>query len=236
MRAAPGDGDTAVRDLVARREPLFEFAIRSMLREHNLDSAEGRVAALQRTVPLVARIRREDLRDEYARRLAGWTSWDDIAMVVRRVRETAGAPGRAAAGRPRRREAPAAPRRRTTRGCTCSARRSRPRCRSPRSPARATTSCPSRRSPTPRSPRCTARCRRPAGCAAARGGSAWLEAVLAQCPPRSARWSPSWRWSRWSCPGATVGSATGTPPTRPATSPASSPGCGWCWSRPRSRS
>ncbi|HXV92580.1 MAG TPA: toprim domain-containing protein, partial [Pseudonocardia sp.] len=83
-------GDTAVRDLVARREPLFEFAIRSMLREHNLDTAEGRVAALQRTVPLVARIKREDLRDEYARRLAGWTSWDDIAMVVRRVREAAG--------------------------------------------------------------------------------------------------------------------------------------------------
>jgi DNA primase len=86
-------GDTAVRDLVARREPLFEFAIRSMLRDHDLDTAEGRVAALQRTVPLVARIKREDLRDEYARRLAGWTSWDDIAMVVRRVRETAGGDG-----------------------------------------------------------------------------------------------------------------------------------------------
>jgi DNA primase len=92
-------GDTAVRDLVARREPLFEFAIRSMLREHDLDTAEGRVAALQRCVPLVARIRREDLRDEYARRLAGWTSWDDIAMVVRRVRETAGAPAEPVRGR-----------------------------------------------------------------------------------------------------------------------------------------
>jgi DNA primase len=87
-----GSGETAVRDLVARREPLFEFAIRSMLRDHDLDTAEGRVAALQRCVPLVARIRREDLRDEYARRLAGWTSWDDIAMVVRRVRESAGVP------------------------------------------------------------------------------------------------------------------------------------------------
>ena len=85
-------GDTAVRDLVARREPIYEFAIRSVLREFDLDSAEGRVAALQRTVPLVARIKREELRDEYARRLAGWASWDDIAMVVRRVRETAGAP------------------------------------------------------------------------------------------------------------------------------------------------
>ena len=85
-------GDVAVRDLVARREPIYEFAIRSVLREFDLDTAEGRVAALQRTVPLVARIKREDLRDEYARRLAGWVSWDDIAMVVRRVREAAGAP------------------------------------------------------------------------------------------------------------------------------------------------
>jgi DNA primase len=103
-------GDTAVRDLVARREPLFEFAIRSMLRDHDLDTAEGRVAALQRCVPLVARIRREDLRDEYARRLAGWTSWDDIAMVVRRVRESAGAPAEPVRGRNgNRREAPSPP-------------------------------------------------------------------------------------------------------------------------------
>ncbi|ANY05380.1 DNA primase [Pseudonocardia sp. HH130630-07] len=93
-------GDAAVKDLVARREPLFEFAIRTELRSHDLSSAEGRVAALQRTVPLVARIKREDLRDEYARRLAGWVGWDDIAVVVRRVRETAGVP---AEGRSRRR-------------------------------------------------------------------------------------------------------------------------------------
>jgi DNA primase len=99
-------GDTAVRDLVARREPLFEFAIRSILRECKLDDAEGRIQALQRAVPIVAKIKREDLRDEYARRLAGWVGWDDIAMVVRRVREEAGVAA------PRRRSAaPAAPRR-----------------------------------------------------------------------------------------------------------------------------
>lgn len=99
-------GKTAVRDLVARREPLFEFAIRAELREHNLDTAEGRVAALQRCVPIVAQIRREELRDEYARRLAGWTGWPDEFAVVRRVRETAGVP----AERPRRSQpVPAAP-------------------------------------------------------------------------------------------------------------------------------
>ncbi len=96
-------GDASVRDLVARREPLFEFAIRTMLREHDLDTPEGRTNALRRTVPLVARIKREDLRDEYARRLAGWTGWPDEFAVVRRVREEAGAPAAAVRGR---REAP----------------------------------------------------------------------------------------------------------------------------------
>ncbi|MGE3286679.1 MAG: DNA primase [Pseudonocardia sp.] len=100
-------GDTAVRDLVARREPLYEFAIRSTLREHDLDTVEGRTAALRRLVPLVAKIKREELRDEYARRLAGWTGWDDIAMVVQRVREEAGVPAQRVRGR---REAPAPPR------------------------------------------------------------------------------------------------------------------------------
>jgi DNA primase len=100
-------GDTAVRDLVARRVPLYDFYIRAELDTHDLNSAEGRVAALQRTVPIVARIKREDLRDEYARRLAGWVGWEDIPMVVRRVRETAGAP---VDGSSRRRPAaPAAP-------------------------------------------------------------------------------------------------------------------------------
>lgn len=35
-------GDAALRDLVARRTPLFEFAIRAAIAEMDLDSAEGR--------------------------------------------------------------------------------------------------------------------------------------------------------------------------------------------------
>ena len=84
-------GDAAVRDLVARRIPLFEFAIKSMLRDYDLDSVDGQVAALQKTVPLVARIKDEAKRDGYAVKLAFWVGWQDEAMVVRRVRETAGA-------------------------------------------------------------------------------------------------------------------------------------------------
>jgi DNA primase len=83
-------GEVAVKDLVARRQRLIEFWIRSELAEHDLDAAEGRVDALRRAVPLVARIKEEALRDEYARLLAGWVGWEDIQTVVRRVRETAG--------------------------------------------------------------------------------------------------------------------------------------------------
>ncbi len=65
-------GDLALRDLIARRVPLFEFAIRSELALHKLDSAEGRINALNAAAPLVAQIRDKSLRPEYTRLLAGW--------------------------------------------------------------------------------------------------------------------------------------------------------------------
>src|SRR6201988_1670792 len=87
LRLASGEG--ALRELVARRTPLFEFAIRSALSEVDLDSAEGRVAALKRCVPMVGQIKDPTLRDEYARQLAGWVGWDDVAQVLDRVRSEA---------------------------------------------------------------------------------------------------------------------------------------------------
>src|ERR1700744_1237186 len=87
LRLASGDG--ALRDLVARRTPLFEFAIRTTLNDIDLDSAEGRVSALQRCVPIVAQIKDPTLRDEYARQLAGWVGWADVAQVIGRAREQA---------------------------------------------------------------------------------------------------------------------------------------------------
>ncbi|MFJ8912789.1 DNA primase [Amycolatopsis sp. NPDC102389] len=84
-------GDTAVRDLVARRIPLFEFAIKSMLKAFDLDSVDGQVAALQKTVPMVAGIKDRASRDGYASKLAWWVGWQDAAQVVNRVRGSAGA-------------------------------------------------------------------------------------------------------------------------------------------------
>jgi DNA primase len=84
-------GDDALRDLVARRKPMFEFAIRSLIPDGVVldNEPEAQVEALRRCVPLVARIRDYALRDEYARRLAGWTGWRDEGQVLARVREEA---------------------------------------------------------------------------------------------------------------------------------------------------
>ena len=100
LRLASGDG--ALRDLVARRTPLFEFAIRAALSEVDLDSAEGRVAALRRCVPMVAQIKDPTLRDEYARQLAGWVGWSDVAQVLGRVRGEAKNPTSQSRAKPRR--------------------------------------------------------------------------------------------------------------------------------------
>ncbi|HEX2497386.1 MAG: DNA primase [Actinomycetes bacterium] len=82
-------GDVALRDLVARRVPMFEFAIRSVLEPYDLDSAEDRVAALRRAVPMVASIRDRALRPEYTKRLAGWLGMD-IEPVAAAVAGIAG--------------------------------------------------------------------------------------------------------------------------------------------------
>jgi DNA primase len=83
-------GDEAVRALIERRVPLFEFAIKSTLAGYDLESAEGRVAALRDAAPVVAKIRDTALRPEYTRRLAGWLGMD-VETVARAV--TPGASG-----------------------------------------------------------------------------------------------------------------------------------------------
>ena len=81
-------GDVAVRDLIARRVPLFEFAIKSALKDFDLTTAEGRVQALGVAAPLVAKIRDASLRPEYARSLAGWIGME-VESVVAAVKKNA---------------------------------------------------------------------------------------------------------------------------------------------------
>jgi DNA primase len=88
-------GDSAVRDLIGTRRPLFEFAIRASLRRHNLDTVEGRIAALRESAPVVAQIRDAGIRPAYARELAGW-----LGMPVEEVSRAVGAAAKRAAQAP----------------------------------------------------------------------------------------------------------------------------------------
>jgi DNA primase len=80
-------GPEAVRDLVARRVPVFEFAIRSELAKHNLETNEGQLAALDAAAGGIARIKDRGLRDRYAVSLDRWLGILDEEFVLARVRE-----------------------------------------------------------------------------------------------------------------------------------------------------
>jgi DNA primase len=47
-------GEQAVRDLIESRVPMFEFVIRQVVSRYDLDTVEGRVAALREAAPIVS--------------------------------------------------------------------------------------------------------------------------------------------------------------------------------------
>ena len=81
-------GDGAVRDLIARRIPLFEFAIKSSIAQYDLKTPEGRVGALNGVAPLISKIRDASLRPEYVRSLAGWLGME-VELVQAAVKKGA---------------------------------------------------------------------------------------------------------------------------------------------------
>ncbi len=83
-------GDDAVRNLVARRVPLFEFAIKSVIANYDITAAEGRVNALNQVAPLIGKIRDASLRPEYVRLLAGWLGME-VDIVSTAVKRSGGA-------------------------------------------------------------------------------------------------------------------------------------------------
>jgi DNA primase len=81
-------GDAAVRDLIARRVPLFEFAIKNEIAKYDVNAAEGRVSALNQVAPLIGKIRDASLRPEYARLVAGWLGME-VDIVTSAIKKTA---------------------------------------------------------------------------------------------------------------------------------------------------
>ncbi|MEE1620049.1 DNA primase [Zafaria sp. J156] len=86
-------GPEAVRELIASKRPLFEFAIKVGLKKFDLDTVEGRVQALRTSAPIIAAIRDSAMRPAYARELAGWLGMDmddvhrAVSAAAKRARE-----------------------------------------------------------------------------------------------------------------------------------------------------
>jgi DNA primase len=80
-------GDDAVRKLVQQRRPLFEFMLRRIVAEHDLETVEGRVAAMRRAAPVLQSIRDRALSDGYVRTVAGWLGVgpDEVSRAVRQA-------------------------------------------------------------------------------------------------------------------------------------------------------
>jgi len=80
-------GDLAVRDLVARREPLVDFALRQVISRYDLNTVDGQVEAMRRAAPMVAKLKDREKRHGYVRKLAEELLGLEIEMVQRAVRE-----------------------------------------------------------------------------------------------------------------------------------------------------
>jgi DNA primase len=79
------DGDAAVRELVARRVPLYRFVLRNVVDRFDLDRADGRIDAVREAAGLVASVRDRSKVDAFARELAGMVGVepDEVRAVVR---------------------------------------------------------------------------------------------------------------------------------------------------------
>ncbi|WP_375426010.1 DNA primase [uncultured Friedmanniella sp.] len=78
-------GDAAVRELVGRRVPLYRFVMTNVLSLHDLDRADGRLAALREAAPLVASIRDKAMVERYIRELAKLLGNEDFEEIRREV-------------------------------------------------------------------------------------------------------------------------------------------------------
>ena len=99
-------GDAAVRELVARRVPLYRFVLSNVLTRYDLDRADGRIDALREAARLVSSIRDKSKVDAFAREIAGMIGVD-VEEARAEVRKAARRPAPAPATTSHRPEEPA---------------------------------------------------------------------------------------------------------------------------------
>ncbi len=81
------EGDAAVRELVARRVPLYRFVLSNVISRFDLDRADSRIDAVREAAHLVASIRDKSKVDAFSREVAGMVGVDidDVRAEVRRA-------------------------------------------------------------------------------------------------------------------------------------------------------
>ncbi len=90
-------GDEAVRELVARRLPLYRFVLSNIVGKYDLDRADGRVDAVRETASLVASVRDQSKVTGFAQEISKMVGADiDTNAVLAEVRRAAARGGRAA--------------------------------------------------------------------------------------------------------------------------------------------
>jgi DNA primase len=95
-------GDAAVRELIARRRPLYRFVLDNVVSKYDLDRADGRVDAVREAARLVSSIRDRSKVEAFAREIAGMVGVD-VEQARAEVRRAAGrqaGEAHKAAGRP----------------------------------------------------------------------------------------------------------------------------------------
>jgi DNA primase len=95
-------GDAAVRELVARRVPLYRFVLTNVVGKYDLDRADGRVDALRESARLVSSIRDRSKVDAFAREIASMVGVDveEARTEVRRASQRRPAPSTGRPGQP----------------------------------------------------------------------------------------------------------------------------------------
>ena len=82
-------GDAAVRELVARRRPLYRFVLANIVGKYDLERADGRVDAIREAARLVSSIRDRSKVEAFAREIASMVGVD-VEQARTEVRRAAG--------------------------------------------------------------------------------------------------------------------------------------------------
>ena len=104
-------GDEALREVIQTRRPMYEFMIRQVMVQCDLNTVEGRSNALRAAVPIVNKIRDRVIRDGYARELAGWLGMSptDVAREIKSGQSSVASAPQIQAGAPGTENEPAKP-------------------------------------------------------------------------------------------------------------------------------